>query len=101
MHDHAVFQADRIEADTFRKLERLFPDALAPLMRKHKGTLDKLDKLERDGAYGRARVLIRRSGLLVDVARAIASAGKDAADLIRSEILDVKEVAADEPEEAG
>lgn len=101
MHDRAVSQADRIEADTFRKLERLFPAALAPLMRKHKGTLDKLDKLERDGAYGRARVLIRRSGLLVDVARAIASAGKDAADLIRSEILGVKEVAADGPEEAG
>lgn len=102
MYDRAAAQADRIESATFRKLERLFPAALAPVMKKHKSTFDKLEKLEKDGAYGRARVLIRKSRLVEDFARAIAAAGKEAADAIRSEISIVKEVARDDdPREAG
>lgn len=99
MYDRAVAQADRIEAETFRKLERLFPSALAPLMEKHKGTFEKLDKLEKEGAYGRARVLIRKSGLLLDIAKAIAAAGNEAADVIRAEISGIKEVARDDDTE--
>ena len=96
MYDAAVDAASRIESGVLRKLERLYPATLSPLMRKHKQTLDKLDRLERDGAYGRARVLIRRSGLLDDIAKAIASAGVEAATLIRAEIAAVKEVATDD-----
>jgi hypothetical protein len=71
-------------------------------MKKHKGTFEKLDKLEKEGAYGRARVLIRKSGLVDDIAKALAAAGVKAADLIREEVRGVKEVAADDDtEEAG
>lgn len=102
MHDASVQAADRLEADVLRKLERLYPAVVSPLMKKHKGTLKKLDKLEKDGAYGRARVLIRQSGLVDDLARALARAGVEAAALIREEIHGVKEVAAhDDEEEAG
>lgn len=100
MHDVAVQAADRIESGVLRELERLYPAAISPLMEKHKETFSKLDKLEKDGAYGRARVLIRRSGLVEDVARALAKAGIKAADLIRAEIASVKE-ATHEPETAG
>lgn len=99
MHDVAVEAADRIEHGVLGKLERLYPAAVSPLMKKHKGTLEKLDKLEKDGAYGRARVLIRRSGLVDDLARALARAGVEAAALIREEIHGVKEVADHDDEE--
>lgn len=96
MHDVAAETADRIEDDVLRKLERMYPAAVSPLMAKHKETLEKLEKLEKEGAYGRARVLIRKSGLVDDLARAIASVGVRAAALIREEIHGVKEVARDD-----
>jgi Glu-tRNA(Gln) amidotransferase subunit E-like FAD-binding protein len=91
MHDSAVAQADRIEAETLRELERMYPEAVSPLIKKHKKTLDKLDKLMQSGATGRARAVMRRSGLLKDLAVAIAGAGSDAVSLIRGEIKGIKE----------
>ena len=91
MYDRAVAQADRIEAETLRELERMYPAAVSPLMKKHKKTLDKLDKLMQSGATGRARAVMRRSGLLKDLAVAIAGAGSDAVSLIRGEIKGIKE----------
>ena len=102
MHDRAVQAADRLELDVLGELERMYPAAVSPLMGKHKGTFEKLDKLEKEGAYGRARVLIRNSGLVDDIAKALAAAGVKAADLIREEMRGVKEVALDDDtEEAG
>ena len=102
MHDRAVQAADRLELDVLGELERMYPAAVSSLMKKHKGTFEKLDKLEKEGAYGRARVQIRKSGLVDDIAKALAAAGVKAADLIREEVRGVKEVAADDDtEEAG
>lgn len=101
MYDKAVREADRQLAGAVRKIESLYPDALAPVLKKHKATFDKLEKLEKEGAWGRARVLIRKSGLVDDLARALAAAGTEAADVIRAEIARVKEVArSDDPQEA-
>lgn len=99
MHDNAVQAADRLELDVLGKLERMYPAAISPLMEKHKGTFAKLEKLEKNGAIGRARVLIRRSGLVDDVTKALAAVGVKAADLIREEIRGVKEVAHDDDTE--
>lgn len=93
MHDVVVEAADRLELGVLRKLERLYPAAISPLMEKHKDTFAKLEKLEKDGAYGRARVFLRKSGIVDDIAKALAAAGVKAADLIREEIRGVKEVA--------
>lgn len=100
MYDVAVKAADRLELGVLRKLERLYPSAISPLMETHKGTFVTLEKLEKDGAYGRARVFLRKSGLVDDFAKALAAAGVKAADLIREEIHGVKEVA-HEQEETG
>lgn len=100
MHDVAVEAADRLELGALRKLERLYLAAISPLMEKHKGTFATLEKLEKDGAYGRARVFLRKSGIVDDIAKALAAAGVKAADLIREEIRGVKEVA-HEQEETG
>lgn len=96
MYDRGVEQADRIEAETLEKLERLFPAAVSPVLKRHRATLEKLDKLEREGAWGRARVLLRKSGIVNDIAKALAAAGVKAAALIREETSRVKEVALDE-----
>ena len=61
--------------------------------------MNRLEKLEKDGAYGRARVLIRQSGMVEDFAKALAAAGVKAADLIRDEMSSIREVA-HEPEAA-
>ena len=98
MHGYAEAVADRLEAETLRALERIYPAALSPLMEKHKPTLDRLDKLEKAGATARARVMLRRSGMLEEIAVALAAAGKEAAALIRQEMSQVKEAAYDEGE---
>lgn len=99
MHDNAVQAADRIEFGVLRELERMYPAAVSPLMKKHEKTLAKLDKLMQSGATGRARVLMRRSGLLKDLAVAIAGAGSDAVSLIRGEIKGIKEAVKREPQD--
>ena len=99
MHDAVVQAADGIELDVLGKLERLYPAAISPLMKKYEPTCKRLEKLEKDGAYGRARVLIRQSGMVEDFAKALAAAGVKAADLIRDEMSSIREVA-HEPEAA-
>lgn len=99
MHDRSVEKADRIEAKTLAELERIYPAAVSPLMRKHKNTLEKLARLEKQGAYGRARVLLRKSGLVDDLAHALAAAGVRAARLIRKERQAVREADADGAED--
>ena len=99
MHDNAVQAADRMELGVLRELERMYPAAVSPLMKKHEETLAKLDKLMQSGAAGRARVLMRRSGLLKDLAAAIARAGSDAVSLIRGEIKGIKEAVKREPQD--
>lgn len=99
MHDAVVQAADGIELDVLGKLERMYPAAISPLMKKYEPTFKRLEKLEKDGAYGRARVLIRQSGMVEDFAKALAAAGVKAADLIRDEMSSIREVA-HEPEAA-
>lgn len=99
MSDRAVRQADRLMMDACMQIERLYPAAIAPVMRKHKATIDKLDKLEQAGQIARARTLIRTSGLLDDLAKALAVAGRKAAALIRTEMSGVREVEADGDDE--
>lgn len=101
MSDRAVRDADRLLFDALGKLDHLHADAVAPVLEKHKATLERLEKLEKDGARGRARTMVRKSGLIDDLAKAIASAGKEAASVIRSEVQGVKEaVRRDDAEEA-
>ena len=99
MSERAVRKADRLMADACMQIERLYPAAIAPVMRKHQGTIEKLEKLEQAGQIARARTLIRTSGLLDDLTKAMATAGRKAAALIRAEMSGVKEVAADGDDE--
>lgn len=97
MHD-AEKTADRLELDTLQQLERIYPAAISPLIKKHKATFDRLEKLEKAGAVGRARVMLRKSQLVDELARAIAAAGRDAAQLIRAEMRGTRKAVDDEEE---
>lgn len=98
MNDPTVAKADALEQDVLNKVARMYPAAFSSVLEKHSRTLDKLDKLMKSGAIGRARVLMRQSGLLRDVANALAGAGEEAVDLITREINAVKEAVALESE---
>jgi Glu-tRNA(Gln) amidotransferase subunit E-like FAD-binding protein len=98
MSDATVLKADALERDVMRKVARMYPAAFSPVLDKHRKTLEKLDKLMQSGATGRARALVRQSGLLRDVAAAIASAGVDAVALIRGEVDGIKEAVSLESE---
>ena len=67
-------------------------NVIEPVLRKHRQTLKKLDKLMQDGAAGRAKALWRKSGLLDDLAKAIATANGASVDVLRQGIRDVREV---------
>ena len=93
MNDRAVRESDRLLSVAIGKLDGLHAGAVAPVLKKHQKTLERLEKLEKDGAYGRARVLVRTSGIIKDLAKALASVGKESASIIREEMRGVREVA--------
>lgn len=92
----ALDRADRIESRVLEKTVGLYDSAAAAVIRKHAGTLRQIRQLEGKGEFARVRVLARTSGLLNDLANAIASAGKDSAAAIRTALADVREVMADD-----
>lgn len=73
-----------------------FADVLQPVLHKHRQTLDRLDKLMQAGDADRASRLWRRSGLLDDLAQAIASAGAVSADVIRDALKRIREAVSDD-----
>lgn len=89
-------RADALEADMLAATARAYDGAVAAVIRKHALTLRLIRQLEDKGEYERARMQIRVSGLLDDLAQAIASAGGDSAALIRSTLGEIREVMADD-----
>lgn len=72
-------------------IDAAYQDVLKPVLKKHKKTFDRLDVLMREGKADEASRLWRRSGLLDDLARAIAGAGKVSADGIRDALTRIRE----------
>lgn len=83
------------ERQTYRtmlmRVDEAYSGALKPVLRKHAGTLKRLDKLMDAGDATRAGLLWRRSGLLADLTEAIAGSGKVAADAIREGLQGIRE----------
>lgn len=96
--DQAMRQAVRIEQQMLNNIDSAYHDVLAPVLRKHKTTLDRLDKLMQSGASARARVLWRRSGIIEDLAAAIAGAGHASSVAIRQGLTQIREVISNAPE---
>ena len=92
----ALDRADRIEETLISTTASLYDRSVAAVIRKHGNTLRQMRQMEQKGEYARMRVFARTSGLLNDLANAIASAGKDSAAAIRTALADVREVMADD-----
>ena len=94
-------RADRIERRVLKESAALYDEAVASVIRKHRKTLADIRQLEEKGEYARVRVLARQSGLINDLANALAGAGNASAQMIRTALGEVREVMADDdPEEA-
>ena len=96
--DQAMRQAVKIEQEMLRNIDAAYHGILTPVLRKHRQTLDRLDKLMQIGAAARARVLWRRSGIIEDLAAAIAGAGQASAGAIRQGLTQIREVVSHAPE---
>lgn len=79
-------------------IDAAYHDVLSPVLRKHQKTLDRLDVLMQEGKADEASRLWRRSGLLDDLAKAIAGAGKVSADGIRDALGRIREAVRDATE---
>lgn len=96
--DQAMRKAVRIEQEMLRNIDAAYHDILRPVLQKHKTTLDRLDALMQSGAAARARTLWRRSGIIEDLAAAIAGAGHASSVAIRQGLTQIREVISNAPE---
>ena len=89
-------RADAIEARLLTDTSKQYDQAVARTLRKHRNVIQRMKQLEAAEKYEQARMLARSSGLIDDLADAIASSGERAAALIRAAIGEVKAVMADD-----
>lgn len=94
--DQAMRTAVKIEQEMLRNIDAAYHGILTPVLRRHRQTLDRLDKLMQSGASARARVLWRKSGIVEDLAAAIAGAGQASATAIRRGLTEIREVMRDD-----
>jgi hypothetical protein len=94
--DWALEQANAAEAHVLLESAARYDKHVSDVIRKHKGTLARIRELEKQEAYDRIRVIARTSGILNDLAEAIAQAGQESAVLIREALTDIKGVMADD-----
>lgn len=86
----------KISRKMMASIDEAFADVLKSVLQRHKGTLRRIDKLVQDGDADRASRLWRRSGLLDDLAKAIAGAGAVSADAIRDGLDHLRKAVRDE-----
>ena len=93
--DQLMRTATKIEQEMLQSIDEAFRNVIMPVLHKHKATLDQLENLMQAGLAGRARKLWRTSGILEDLAEAIAGAGAVSADVIRDGIKRIRGAAHD------
>lgn len=93
--DRTMRAAATIEQRMLDDIDAAYHDILAPVLRKHRKNLAQLEKLMQAGQSARARVLWRKSGIITDLAEAIATAGTVSSAAIRRGLAEIREVAAD------
>lgn len=89
--DQEMKTASKIEMEMLRNIDEAYRDVLSPVLKKHRRTLQKLDELIASGETARARVLWRSSGLLEDLAAALAKSGMLSAATVRRGLDRIRE----------
>lgn len=86
----------KISRKMMSAIDDAFADVIKPVLQRHKDTLQRIDKLMQTGDADRASRLWRRSGLLDDLAKAIAGAGTVSAEAIRDGLEHLRKAVRDE-----
>ena len=96
--DKAILDSERLGLEAEEQIDAAFSVAniIDPILERHKATLDRIQKYNEQGKRGLARSLLRSSGLLDDLAKAIAGAGKKASQAVQRQRIDILEVMADD-----
>lgn len=92
----AILDSDRLSFHTQGAIDAMYADTVAPILARYKTTLERIEKCNEQGKRGLARSLFRSSGLLDELAGAIAGAGKAAATAVRQQRAGIMEVMADD-----
>ena len=91
--DQLMKTSTQIEKEMLASIDEAYHDILVPVLRKHRRDLARLDKLMKEGNMAQARVLWRRSGIVDELAMAVADAGKVSAGAIRAGLTRIREAA--------
>lgn len=99
--DRTIAKANRIERQMYGDIDALYDRLTAPVWEKHQKTLERFGVLlEKDRAV-EARKLLRTSGFLADMTKALSQAGQESGSIIRRRMRQIREVAAnDDAQEA-
>ena len=94
--DRTITKADRLERLMYGDIDALYDRLTAPVLKKHRETLERFETLLEKDRVSEARRLIASSGFLVDMTKALSKAGQDAGVIIRRRMREIREVAADD-----
>ncbi len=94
--DKAIHDSDRLGVEAQEGIEAAYADIVTPILSRYKPTIERIEKYNEQGKRGLARSLFRSSGLLDDLAEAIAVAGKKASKAVQQQRIGILEVMADD-----
>ena len=94
--DRTISKADRLERLMYGDIDALYDRLTAPVLKKHRKTLERFETLLEKGRAAEARRLLSSSGFLSDMTKALSQAGRQAGTIIRRRMREIREVAADD-----
>lgn len=94
--DKVIRDADRLGDKTQESIEAGYAGIVAPILARHRLTIERIEKYNEQGKRGLARSLFRSSGLLDELANVIATAGKKASGVVQQQRTGILEVMADD-----
>ena len=94
--DRTITKADRLERLMYGDIDALYDRLTAPVLKKHKKTLERFETLLEEARPAEARRMLASSGFLADMTKALSQAGQEAGVIIRRRMQEIREVVADD-----
>lgn len=94
--DRTITKADRLERLMYGDIDALYDRLTAPVLKKHRKTLERFETLLEKDRAAEARRLLSSSSFLSDMTKALSQAGQQAGTIIRCRMREIREVVADD-----
>ncbi len=94
--DRTISKADRLELLMYGDIDALYDRLTAPVLKKHRKTLERFETLLEEARPAEARRMLASSGFLADMTKALSQAGQEAGAIIRRRMREIRGVAADD-----